>query len=243
MRQINWNVVNDLIFVAPQCERKFNTWVIKSSPMRTHVIPNGYNSGLFNIPQEKQYEKRMVMAGNIYWKKGHYEMIEAMSTIPEWKLHIIGDPGRQQGYEYWVNCLDCVTNRGLEGRIMHEAKMPREELMERFAQASVIISASLEEGTHCVIAEGMLAGLYPLVRHWDGAEEMYPPECIWNNFDELRDKLKEWEGFSLKEKRKASMHFRLWVEKRYDYEGQARKIADVIEDAASDKPESPWWQQ
>jgi hypothetical protein len=233
VRRIPWNVVNDLIFVAPHCQAKFNEWITKSAPIRDHVIENGYDSTLFAMPANRVFRKKMIMAGNIYWKKGHHEMIEFMSTqaMKDWHLEIVGDLGQQQGQEYWMNCLDAINMRQVENQVTYGPKVSRSELMQRFAENSVIISASLEEGTHCVIAEGMLTGLYPLVRHWPGADGMYPTECIWNNFDELRDKLQEWASFTEHEKMRASMHFRLWVEKRYDYEGQARKVAKVIEDS------------
>jgi len=52
VRQIPWHVVNDLIFVAPQCLRKFRS-IARLFPERTHVIPNGYDSDLFTLPENK----------------------------------------------------------------------------------------------------------------------------------------------------------------------------------------------
>jgi len=230
-----WEVINDLIFVAPQCQRKFNQW-IERKPSRQHLINNGYNAELFDIPIDKTYGNEIMMAGNIYWKKGHYEMIEFMSTMPDWNLNIVGDPGKQDGKEYWINCQDVIKTRKIKN-VTYSPKVPQEELSSMFRDNSIILSASLEEGTHCVIAEGMLSGLYPMVRHWDGANEMYPPECVWDNFDELKTMLSWWSNLSERDKTKASAHMREWVEKRYDYETQARLLVDVIEESvARSKP-------
>jgi len=109
--------------------------------------------------------------------------------------------------------------------------MSREDLAAAFHNYDVIVSASLEEGTHCVIAEGMLSGLYPLIRAWDGASELYPPECIWENMEDLKEKLMWWASLSSDEKWKASQHYRLFIQKRYDYREQASKVVDVIEEA------------
>jgi glycosyltransferase involved in cell wall biosynthesis len=169
-------------------------------------------------------------------------MIEFMGTMPDWQLTVVGDTRPPSGMEYYVNCRDAIQTRGITN-VELTPKVTREELSKIFDAHSVIISSSLEEGTHCVIAEGMLAGMYPLVRHWDGATEMYPPECVFDNFEQLKKMLNEYADIPVEEKRQGSMHYRLWVEKRYDYETQARKVVDVIEKAARDGPQEPWWKQ
>jgi len=232
LQKVIWPVVDDLIFVAPQCKRKFQSIVRSVQLPRMHVIPNGYDSELFVPPKYRSYGKRMLMAGNIYWKKGHYSMIEFMSTVPDWKLSIVGEPGRQDGMEYYINCLDLITTRKLGDRVSFYNKVTREDLVRVFHNHDIIISASLEEGTHCVVAEGMLTGMYPLVRHWYGADEMYPKDCIWDNFEELKEKLEWWSALSIDDKEKASEYVRDWVIKRYDYRNQARLLVDVIEGAA-----------
>lgn len=233
VKKLPWNVVNDLVMVAPQCYRKFQAWCPSwgnGMPQRMHLTPNGYDSGLFTIPNDKRYSKTILMAGNFSWKKNQHLALQFMSMMEGWHLTIVGEPWGPWGFEYLINCQDYLRNTGIEDKVTFMNKVSRQELNDKiFASNSVYLSASLEEGTHCTLAEAMLSGLYPMCFCWDGAIEQYPEECIWRNLMELKHKLEWWWSLSTDEKKRASEHYRLYIEKRYDAETQARKFVDILE--------------
>lgn len=223
--QVPWNQVDRMVFVAPQCEEKFKNWY--NSEVDTVVVPNGYDADLFKF-QNRIYGNRIMLGGSASWKKGYFDAIDAMQGLDgKWELTVIGDPRPPTGAEYLSNCKELAARKGLP--VFFSGGLDRQVLAERMGDFDVVLSASIEEGTHCTVAEGMLTGLYPLVRDWPGAEKMFPPECVFGSWGEFCDKLAAWGALSLAEKMERSEWARQWVLDRYPYRGQAEKLVDVLE--------------
>lgn len=248
---IPWHVIDDLVFIADHMKVRFNQFLSpdRPRPRRQHTCYNGYDSELFSIPEGKEYNRRIIYAGGIYWKKDLYSLVEAMSSLEGWSLDVIGNPREQfQGQEYMINVQDLVNTHNLGDRVHFKEHMDREEFAATLGYYDVIVSSSLEEGCHCSVAEAMLCGVYPLLRHWNSVEEFFPEENVFENWIDFKHKLEWWYNLSDSEKRKASEHYRLYIEKRFDEETQARKFVDILEESynraqeGSGREEGKWWQ-
>jgi hypothetical protein len=53
------------------------------------------------------------------------------------------------------------------------------------ADKDYILGSSVMEGHPVGVLEAMCCGLRPLVYAWPGSEHLFPPEFLWNSFDEL----------------------------------------------------------
>jgi glycosyltransferase involved in cell wall biosynthesis len=225
VQKVQWGQVDKMVFVAPQCEEKFRMWVDKD--VESIIIPNGYNAELFKY-QNRIYSNRIMLGGSASWKKGYYEAIEYMQELDDkWELTVIGSPRPPTGAEYLSNCRELAARKSLP--VFFSDGLDRQVLAERMGDFDIVLSSSLEEGTHCTVAEGMLTGLYPMIRNWTGSDKMYPPECVFDTWSEYREKLEAWSALSLAEKMEKSEWARQWVMDRYPYRGQAEKLVDVLE--------------
>ena len=48
-----------------------------------------------------------------------------------------------------------------------------------YSKVGFILSTSDHEGSHQAIAEGMAAGCIPIIRNWNGATPLYPPQFVF----------------------------------------------------------------
>jgi len=53
-----------------------------------------------------------------------------------------------------------------------------------FQKIGFILSTSDHEGSHQSIAEGMATGALPIIRNWNGADKLYPPEFVVDSVQE-----------------------------------------------------------
>lgn len=60
-----------------------------------------------------------------------------------------------------------------------------DDVPQFLAKMGFIISTSDNEGSHQVVAEGMMAGCIPVIRNWEGADSIYPREFIFSDIDEM----------------------------------------------------------
>lgn len=122
---------------------------------KLHVVPYGFNPTQFSQGEKTDDVFRVLFVGNIGIQKGVHYLLEAWSRLrlPNAELVFIGaveDGIRPLLARYQSQ----VTLRG---------HVPHEKLQEEYAQASVFVLPSLQEGSALVTYEAMACGLPLLV--------------------------------------------------------------------------------
>jgi len=184
--RINWNHVNQVVFVANhKRELFFERFGKVINPEHAKVIRNGINVARFKIPENKTRNNKMAFVANLNYRKGLDILVlffyELLRKNPEYTLYI---RGKWQDPRYKLAIEHIIKELNLESNIVFESEYIA-DLNEWFADKTFVISSSLEESFHYSVGEGMAAGLKPVIFAWKEAREIWPDKYIFRNSEEF----------------------------------------------------------
>lgn len=206
MSKIDWSQVTNLVVVSPKFKELVKDKKVLLGP-QIHVVYNGIDMNKFGLQDDAAVDNRSVAyVGYFNQKKGLALLRTIMASMPERRFYLAGtyqDPFVQLYMEDLelqnaVYCGWSQTEQFLLGR--------------RF-----LISTSLTESFGMGIAEAMAMGCTPLVHHWPGADDLWPKDCLWNTFDELK---------AIEPKDPAWC--RQWVADRYSMDACIEKVVQLL---------------
>ncbi len=187
--KVNWANVDHIMFVNESVKELFERQVECKTPRS--VIHNGVDTGKFHIPSGKKYGKKIASVGFINDKKNPTLLLYCFKKIhqydPEYSLHIAGefqDSRLQLYFENFLQKNDLPIH--YDGWV--------DDMPLWYEDKDFVISTSLFESFHYSIAEGMSAGLMPLIHDWRGADKIYPQDYLFNDPDECLNLLKQYES-------------------------------------------------
>jgi len=61
-----------------------------------------------------------------------------------------------------------------------------------YSKIGFLLSTSEHEGSHQAVAEAMASGAVPVIRNWEGADQLYPEQFIFSSIDEAVDLVTHW---------------------------------------------------
>jgi len=103
-------------------------------------------------------------------------LILIAESLPDYEFYIAGTMQEPDYLELLV--ARCPSN-------LHIQKWT-DDIPAFFADKSYAINTSLRESFSVATVEGMLCGCKPIVRHWRGAEDIYPEECLFNSVADIK---------------------------------------------------------
>ena len=116
-QQINWNIIDKLVFVANHKREIFNKRFPHVQVDQT-VIRNGVVTNKFSIPENKVNTKKLLLLGHINYRKGLTLLIqfynELLKRDPEFHLYIRGD---WQDFRYKMAVMTMVHELKLDDKI------------------------------------------------------------------------------------------------------------------------------
>ncbi|MEW6413020.1 MAG: glycosyltransferase [Candidatus Zixiibacteriota bacterium] len=186
--RVDWTKVDLLIFVNGSVKDVLDKHFKITTPYK--VIHNAVDTTLYTIPRSKVYGKKIASVGYINYKKNPELLLYCFKKIhqydPQYTLHLAGahqDPRIQLYFEHFLkeNPLPVYFDGWID------------DMPAWYADKDFVISTSLFESFHYSIAEGMAAGLMPLIHNWYGAKGLYPREYLYNDPDECLELLKRLE--------------------------------------------------
>ena len=181
--QINWSVVDKLIFVAGHKKEIFNKKFKVNAPSQV-VLRNGVNMEKFSIAPNKKNTKKLVLLGHINFRKGLPLLIQFFHSLlqkdPEYYLYIRGE---FQDPKLEMAARTMIKELALENHIEFVEWV--DDLNSWLADKSHILSFSLEESFHYAIGNGMAAGLKPVIHAWNESRDIWPEEFIFKSYDEF----------------------------------------------------------
>ncbi len=183
--QIDWSMVDYLIFVAPHIREI----VKRQMPdirkrICTKVIYNGLD--INKIPVNKDLNRyNMAYVCSINHKKAPLLALQIMSklrgslTRGTFKLH---SAGRSQDERYKIYLKHMAKEMGIEDDIIYYGFV--KDMGSFWEGKGIILSTSLHEGHPLNIMEGMARGLRPVIHNFYGAKHLYKDEWLYNTVDE-----------------------------------------------------------
>jgi tetratricopeptide (TPR) repeat protein len=221
--QVDWSKVDKLILVNNSVDQILNILHPRVSSERL-IIPNGVDTGRFRIPEDKKYGKNICSVGYINYKKDPLLMLQCFKAIydrdPECRFFIAGDY-QDPRYKFYFDHM--IPKLGLP--VQFDGWV--EDIPGYFRDKDFAISTSVFESFHYSIAEGMSAGLLPLVHNWPGSENVYPEEYRFNTAEECADLVQNLLG---EDRHKLVKENRLYIMKNFSLNGQLRAIDQLLDD-------------
>lgn len=207
VNEINWNVVDKLIFVSKTIKDYVINQGINLDENQVEIIPNGVNLERYSY-KVRNPGFNIAFVGRINFKKGPMLLLQSINVIKKidnrFKLYIAGK-FEEARYELYFNQM--IKEMGLEESVIIEGWIS--DIDNWLEDKNYVISTSLLESQHMAIMEAMAKGIKPLVHNFYGAREIYNNQVIWNDMEQLVDLIKN--NYNSKE----YYHF---VERKYSLE-------------------------
>jgi glycosyltransferase involved in cell wall biosynthesis len=202
---VKWDKIAALVVVSPKFKEIVES---KVTGVNVRVVYNGIDLHKFQPQDEADMEDNTIAyVGYLNKKKGLTLLRTIMASMPDKTFHV---GGIHQDAHVRLYCDDLKLNN-----VTYHGWVKTQEFLKgkRF-----IISTSVTESFGMSIAEGMTMGLTPLVHSWPGANLLWPGECLWSTFDELKAI-----------QPKDPVWCRKWVEERYSMEQCVSKFVELLE--------------
>jgi glycosyltransferase involved in cell wall biosynthesis len=143
-------------------------------PLRLHVLRNGVDLELFRPHPKASVRAELGLAdgyvalsvGNLVPEKGHDLAIEAISSIDNLTLLIVGDGAEESAL------ARLVAERGLASRVRFLPARSQSELARIYSAADLLVLASSREGWPNVILEAMACGTPVVATNVGGVPEI-----------------------------------------------------------------------
>lgn len=181
-KQINWDVVDKLIFVAPHIREILNELIpdIKDK-VKTEIIYNGVDIDSIRW-KERQPGYNIAWVGFINYKKNPpmalQIMNELVNTCNKYKLHIAGS---YQDLRYKIYLEYMIKEMGLQDNVVFYGWVND---MEGFwKDKNYLLHTSIHEGHSYAINESLVRGIKPVIHNFRGAKELYPKYAIFNTIE------------------------------------------------------------
>lgn len=212
---LNWAAVDLLIFSCNHVKRRFYNYLEKSNlerktptnlPKKDYVYQSSiYDGEIFKwVPRKLGPPYNICVVGHIVPKKRVYTLVQMFADLPNhYHLNILGKHIHRTGYgniEYLRNIEDLIEILDLGERVTFHDWRKRGEVPAFFANQHLIVCNSNEESRARILAEAMACGVYPLISHFRGAEELYPEQYIYDTPAGFVNKVLEWEALPLEKK-------------------------------------------
>ena len=229
-KQINWSVVDRLIFVAPHIREILNELLPGIvEKVKSEVIYNGVD--IEKIPfKEREPGHNIAWVGFINYKKNPQMALQIMKKLsvgsfyngyftadPEYKLHIAGS---YQDLRYKIYLEHMIKEMGLQDNVKFYGWI--DDMEEFWEDKNYLLHTSIHESFGYGIFEAMVRGIKPVIHNFRGAKDLYPKCSVFNTIDEAADEIMNGEYYS--------KMYRSWViDKGWTLENQLENIKKVIE--------------
>lgn len=204
---VNWDVVADLVVVSPTYE-KIVRKRLENVNTRIHTVYNGVDINKFKLQENSVLDNNNVaILSHLNRKKGIALLRTVIASMPEWSFHV-GGSFQEEPVKLYLEDLE-LNNVQYYGLVRND---------EFLKGKRYIMSTSVSESFGMSIAEGMAMGLTPLVHGWPGARDLWPEECVWNTFEELKN-IKPMNAVKCRE----------WIENRYSMDDCIDRLIDILQ--------------
>ena len=137
------------------------------------TLRNGVDPAIFSPVERATARKRLGVSGrtllsigHLIERKGHHLIIEAMPSLPEYKLIIVG------AGEWEAKLRKLVTDLDLENRARFVGEVPQSELKYYYSACDATVLASSREGMANVLLESIACGCPLIATNVGGTSEI-----------------------------------------------------------------------
>lgn len=219
IKMMNWNLVDDLIFVAPHIKDIALSQVpnIKDNT-NIHVIPNGVNTQKYSF-KERQKGFNIAYVGYINYKKNPSLLLQCIKHLIDiddrYMLHIAG---QYQELRYKLYFDHIINEMGLSKNVIFHGWI--DDVNTWLNDKHFTVSTSVLESFCYGIADAMACGLKPVIHNFIGAKELYPNKYIFNSVKDFGEMILD-DDYNPSE-------YREFIESHYSQEKQFNNIDELL---------------
>lgn len=227
--RVNWDAVDRIILVSKAKQAAFNTR-FPAQAAKTVVSSPSTSLETFAF-------RRTPFGGNIGIlchltpRKRVYELILAFSELlaeePGLRLHIAGGAHVAYG-DYYEALHYLVRQLKLEDKVVFYGNVATPS--EWYPQIDIFISNSFSEGLQVAPMEAMACGCYTLSHHWEGAEELLPPDHLFLTDRQLQRKVLDFCALPEAAKLAQAQTMRDWACTHFDIRQTIADVQRVIDE-------------
>jgi len=206
-----WKYLDDLIVINQFYFDMITKETAPYSDGKIHLIRPGVDMARFTLKENRDRGYKIAMVtGNIWEAKGVFEGIRIFQEVARlypdkpWELHIRGQHIMPEWHQFAYDKL--IENTGMADRIHIVPQLGDLELPIWYATMDYILVTSHKEAFSYAAAEGMAAGLKPVLNNWFGSE--WPDKYRFNSIHEAVEMIGEGDFKPLE--------YRQYIEKNYD---------------------------
>ena len=218
--QVQWENIDTLITVGNSFVKESLLKQVPDINNRTRLvtIPNGVNLDKFKFI-DKPRGKNIACAGYLNMRKNPMFLLQCMQKLhyidPEYKLFFAGvfqNPMLEQYIKHIVQQLELTEVVFFDGW--------KEDINSWLEDKHYIVSGSIGESQGMGLMEGMALGLKPVIHNFPGANQIFPPEFLYNISEEFCNQIL---SDSYQPKR-----YRRFVEENYPLKNQLTDINNIF---------------
>ena len=186
---------------------------------KTTVIPNGINLSEFrNLKRTEKDHKTILYVGRLEEYKGVQYLVRALPRLGEdTELEVVGKG------QFKTAIVRLVRKLGVENRVKLSEDIPRNELLQKYADADLFVLLSRHEAFAICVAEALASGTPCIVANTSALTEWIDDKSCFGvdypvKVDSLAELIKNVIGTEVHQPR-------LW-----DWEEVVNKVAEVYDD-------------
>lgn len=220
---IDWKNVDKVVFVSAFMKKVLEDRGIKINTEKSEVIYNGVDLQRFEFrPRDNGFDIGWV--AHIIPRKNLHIALEIVRKLVDgdkrYKLHVAGDfPDLM--YERYIKHL--IKTMNLESNVVLYGWV--DDIAKWWDDKNYLLSTSIHESFGYNITEAMARGIKPVIHNFDGAEELYEEEFLFNNIDEAVEKIRTGNY--------DSVYYREYIKnKKWTLENQIDEFKSLVEELA-----------
>lgn len=201
-RRLNMAHVRRMIFVGEETRRAaIETFQWQAHADKLVVIPNYVDTAAFDLPKTPDASFNLGIAGVVPSMKRLDLALDVLEAVrhadPRFRLFIKGRrpqeypwfrQGRQGETVYYTQLLARIADTpGLRDAVVFDGWGT--DMGAWYQKIGAILSVSDYESFHLAVAEGAASGAIPIVRNWEGADEIYPSQWICRDVQEMAGRI------------------------------------------------------
>jgi glycosyltransferase involved in cell wall biosynthesis len=151
-------------------KNNIDSFMGKRYSLKNVIVPNGIDTRFFQPDLSKRGRKlRIVFVGRLVIQKDPMTFMKALGLLKneiDFEVHITGDGNLREKMERFVR------KNGLANEIKFLGKVTREQMLDEYQAAHLMVAPSLNEGMSIAALEALNCGVYLIATRASGFEDM-----------------------------------------------------------------------
>lgn len=192
LNKIAWNNVNKIIFI---CQNNMQLFLKKFPKLadKSVLIYNLIDCFELDKPKLPGAEFNLGFIGMSPKLKAPDRAIEILSQLRKidkrYTLFIKGKMPQEYSWlwnrteekEYYLKIFSKIEMSDFKNSVVFDPY--GNDIPNWFTKIGFLLSTSDHEGSHQAVAEAMAAGTIPVIRNWDGADQIYPSKYVFDKIE------------------------------------------------------------